>query len=64
MHEPSSRPVSGRERQDGWKTASVEGKGKGFKVSGFQSFKDWCSRDTRPASPGRNLFETTKTLKL
>jgi hypothetical protein len=40
MHEPSSRPFARREPEAGTrKTASVEGKRTGFKVSGFQSFK-------------------------
>jgi hypothetical protein len=40
MHEPSSRPHLGRESDVGWKTVSVEGHLSGFKVSGFQSFKE------------------------
>jgi hypothetical protein len=40
MHESSPRPVFGRERNDGWKTASVEGMGSGFKVARFGGFKD------------------------
>jgi hypothetical protein len=41
MHEPSSRPFARREHSiAGRKTVSVEGQVQGFKVSGFQSFKD------------------------
>jgi hypothetical protein len=39
MHESSPRPFFGRERNDGWKTASVEGMCSGFKVAWFEGFK-------------------------